>query len=127
MTPRDRTRARVLAALLAQGRTVHLLAMALGIGAFLVADGWIGVAVAAVLAVETWLAARVGLDARLFEALADGLAPDALDQGLVDVGLVDRTPPRVLDDRIRGATRLWRAQLVATGLLGGVLLLGWWT
>jgi hypothetical protein len=92
------------------------------------------VALAAVtcLAVETVLAVRVGLDARLFAHAAahppDDLDASELDQGLFTAGLVADRPvsTRSWSARIAGARRLFRAQALAAGAQVLVLLLGAW-
>jgi hypothetical protein len=109
----------VAAALLDQGRALHLASAALTLAASVPAPAAPGVggallAIAALMTfgTESWFAARVGLDARLFHRLAAGtLDLGALDQGLVNVGLLGAEPaPRSVIARIHGARRLFVVQ-----------------
>ena len=80
-------------------------------------------AVALLGAVERYLALRLRLDERLFEALADARLPSlhALDDGLRQLGLRARSAePRPLAQRLDGTRRLVRqhAAVVALQCLG---------
>lgn len=115
----------VTASLLAQGRTLHLTTLALALGVWVVTGAAVlpSLVALALLGAGTWLAARVGVDAALFDALANGLSPDDLDVALVATGLVEERGPRSLADRIAGALRLWRLQLTVVVLQGALLAL----
>lgn len=118
-------RLRVLAALLAQGRAVHLTACALALGAWVLGGGPVLAGLVAVaLGIETWFAVRVGLDAALFDGLGSGVDARDVDGGLLGLGLIAQAPGRPVGSRVRGAVRLWRWQLVWTGVLGGLLAAG---
>jgi hypothetical protein len=139
----------VTAALLSQGRLVHLTALALVL-ALLLTPGeglaWLGIRTAVLLlaGLETWLAVRVGLDAQLFEGLAKEarsgpLDLAAFDQGMRNAGLFgaglfgaglfgaglfgELPPPRPVEARLEGAMRLFKLQaLLAAAELALVLL-----
>ncbi len=122
-------RLRVMAALLAQGRALHLTAGGLALAGLALGGGApvISVAIGAAWAAETWLAVRVGVDAALFDALAAGLEPEELDRALVGLRLAPERPARPLSARFDGAMRLWRGQVALTaglGALAAVALLG---
>ena len=103
----------VLAALLAQGRLLHWTCGVLALASWVLGPPWwLGLLVGLVFVIESWFAARVGLDARLFECVADGLELSQLDAGLLGLGLVGRVEERTLAQRIDGARRLWRTQLL---------------
>jgi hypothetical protein len=58
-----------------------------------------------------YFAVRVELDARLFLLLAE--SPGSFDEWMAAAGLRKNALPRTLEDRRRGAMRLWRALLIA--------------
>ena len=113
------------AALLHQGRAVHATALF----AFLPACGYAlthtsalaaSAAVVALLALlaETYFAIRTGIDAHLFDRLTTDArdlphAMGDLDRGLEISGLVRPGTQRQLGERITGAKRLMRNQIVA--------------
>lgn len=68
--------------------------------------------------VGSWFAVRVAIDRALFRTLASHPADGAdwLDALLVDWKLVKAAPSRSLQDRSRGAMRLWRMQSAALAL-----------
>jgi len=68
-----------------------------------------------------YLAVRVKIDATFFELLADH-PPEQLDTWLDAAGLRKNAQPRTIEQRRRGALRLWRA-LVAAVAVEIVLLL----
>jgi len=121
----------VLASMLAQGRTVHVTAAVFTLGGWglVGAERWpVLIVLAVVFAAETWFAARVGLDAELFTAIARGTSPDTVDEGLLGYRLIrERVTERDLSDRLDGAARLWRRQLGLAALqaLLSALALGW--
>lgn len=130
----DRAAAATMADLLEGGRVIHLLSVALSAGAMaalLLAPGWraaIG-SVAVLLAglAETWMALRVGFDARCFRriaATADDPGLDGFDTALRRLGLM---PPdkagRPLAPRLAGARRLLSRQGMALLAQVGVALL----
>jgi hypothetical protein len=118
-----------MAALLSQGQTVHLTALALALVVLLGPGAlWLQAAALLLVGLETYLALRVGLDAQLFERLAreaaaGGLDLEAFDRGLLDAGLLGslrESParPRPLEARLEGAMRLFKLQaLLAAGEL----------
>ena len=74
-----------------------------------------------------YLAIRVRMDALFFELLADH-SGEQFDDWMKAAGLRMHTPSRTIQDRRRGALRLWRALLIAVGIeialtLAGVLRL----
>lgn len=129
-----RARCAVAAALLHGGRVGGALAL-LAAAAWLVLMSGRGApsgppAAAAVLLlfVERYAALRVALDGRLFSDLAAGRCADlaTLDGALQQVLRVPAAKAgRPLDDRIRGAQRLLRLQLLATGGLWLLVLWAW--
>ena len=74
-----------------------------------------------------YFAVRVALDARLFELLSEspGESPDTgrLDQWMAAAGLRKQAGPRALEDRRRGAIRLWRG-LVLSLVVEIVMVIG---
>lgn len=124
--------ATIAAALLEQGRIVHAASLVLALAVVVVASrhpvGGPGVVLAVsgvlFLMAESYLAIRVGFDARLFAALGDGrLDLAALDAGLTKFGML--TPAkagRTLAPRFEGAMRLFRFQTICAMLLGTCLL-----
>jgi hypothetical protein len=116
-----------LAALLEQGLALHLaslliLVAVIDVAARLASPYGLPAAflVSAMAAVETYLAVRVGLDARLFRRLAeearDGrLDFQAFDEGMRFAGLAPRRDQkRDVIERIRGGRALFARQAVAT-------------
>ncbi|WP_426954285.1 hypothetical protein [Muricoccus radiodurans] len=106
-----------MADLLAQGRVIHLLSVALCGGALaallLATGGRATVGAGAVLLAglaETWLALRVGFDARCFRRLAetaDGPALASFDAALRRLSLMpEGKAGRPMAPRIAGARRL---------------------
>jgi hypothetical protein len=76
--------------------------------------------VLALTPLERYLALRLRFDAGLFAELADGRIADlaALDAGLVMLGVRKSAhAPRTLDDRLRGARRLWRFHAIVSILM----------
>ena len=115
----------ITAALLEQGRTLHLSAAALTSATVIAvllhpsAIGLLTVAIAlALFAAETYLAMRVGLDARLFtrfskQADLGSLDLQAFDRGMEIIGHATKSlPTRNLGDRASGAQRLLKMQSV---------------
>lgn len=128
-----RARCGVAAALLHGGRVGGGLALLAAAAVLLmpgrVAPSWPS-AVAAVLLlfVERYFALRVALDARLFSDLAHGRCTDlpTLDRALQQVLHVPAAKGgRSLDERIHGAQRLLRLQLLATAGLWLLVLWAW--
>ena len=134
----DRATAALAANLLDQGRSIHLLSVALCTGAavalLLMPGGRTGLAAAAVLLAglaETWMAVRVGFDASSFRGIArgdDGLSLESFDRTMIRLGVL---PPgkagRPMARRVAGARRLLVVQgvflLVQAGLLLPVLFI----
>ncbi len=126
------------AALLEQGAKLHLLSLALTLGALLALPlvgmelPWLILCVALVCLgmIEFYVAIRVGLDARLMHRLAEDAkrAPpdlDAFDRGLALAGLRGATAtPRSLAERIAGAFGLLRGQAIVTALQIALALVG---
>jgi len=117
----DRAASAALADLLAQGQVLHLLSAALCAGAaaavFLV-PGWrsaIGPAVILLAGLaETWMALRVGFDARCFlriSAAAEDHDLTAFDRSLMQLGLMPQSKAgRPIALRMAGAQRLLAIQ-----------------
>jgi len=89
--------------------------------------GWITMCALLVWCAVVYLSARVRMDALFFQLLADHPA-DQFDDWLKAAGLRKHTPPRTIQERRRGALRLWRALVVAVAIeivltLAGVLRL----
>jgi hypothetical protein len=124
----DAWSATIAAAVLRRGTMVHaaslvltLAALLTGIAMSLVSAkpgvGWLSVGVAVVLsgAVESWLAARVAIDAELFGALAaKGTDLEGFDRAMLALGLMPADKVgRALGLRIGGALRLLKLQALA--------------
>ena len=111
------------AALHAASSVLSLVALAAAATASIVVP--IAMATIVVGLVEFWLAARVAIDAELFDALATNADLKGLDRSLHDLGLRpnDRTT-RPLVERIRAAFRLLKLQAAAFVLQVSVLLAG---
>jgi hypothetical protein len=93
----------------------------------LIIEKWSAKGSLLVWCVVVYLAIRVRMDALFFELLADHPA-EQFDNWMKAAGLRKHTPPRAIQDRRRGALRLWRALLLAVGIeialtLAGVLRL----
>ncbi len=72
---------------------------------------------------ERYLALRLRFDAGLFAELADGRIADlaALDAGLAMLGVRNAArSSRTLDDRLRGARRLWRFHAIVCTMMAAV-------
>ena len=134
MSAADRAAAALMASLLEQGWVIHLLAMALCAGAtvgLLLASNWsIALVSTAVLLAgtgETWVALRVGFDARCFRNIAeggDGFDLNGFDLALGRLGLLPpakRKAGRPMDPRLAGAKRLLILQ--GTCLVAQVVLM----
>ncbi len=126
MTAQDRADCAVLSALLSQGAVVNRLSggltllslLALGAAALLSAraPALAALPVLALGLLQAFLAARVALDAALFQALAQGVVADlpALDGALRNLALAPAAKlGRPLPPRMAGARRLLRLQLLA--------------
>ena len=133
--PSDATTHALLAALLEQGRAVHLFSAALtavslaGLGvATLFPTGLLLPALfaGAVLlgTAETFLAVRVGFDAAIFRLKAAGEAEwPEVDRGLSALNLVaGNNPARSDESRANGALRLFRRQGLAAASQGLLVL-----
>jgi hypothetical protein len=70
-----------------------------------------------------YLSIRVKMDARFFELLAVH-SGEQLDQWLDTTGLRKNAAPRTIQERRRGALRLWRALVAAVAIEIALLLLG---
>lgn len=122
----DHARCAALSRWLAASSTLGALALgcAAVVALGLLVEAWRGHLLAAPLLVlaltpvERYLALRLRFDAGLFADLADGRigSLDALDAGLAVLS-VRRAAPRTLDDRLRGARRLWRYHAVVVALM----------
>ena len=90
--------------------------------------GWLSVGAAIVVPgiVEFWLAARVALDAELFDAIAAKEADlDGFDRAMQALGMMPQDKPgRTLADRAQGAFRLLKLQGLMLGLQMAALVLG---
>ncbi len=123
----DRDETRILAALLAQGSSIHLFSCAMSIAAMLLffasasfrGIGYGNILVLAMLllgVVETVMAFRVGFDARLFGDIAQGTRDraeelDAMDETLWHLGLLPmKKAGRSFAARRKGAVRLLKVQ-----------------
>ncbi len=134
-TPSEAAAHALAAALLEQGRTVHLLSCAMtavslaGLGLVLAFSpnpaACLLVATAALLgAAEAYLAVRVGFDAAIFRLAAAGAMEwDDFDRARTALGLVRGQPiPRSGESRAKGALGLLRRQGLAAALQFGMLL-----
>ncbi|MEZ0259790.1 MAG: hypothetical protein ACAH80_02205 [Alphaproteobacteria bacterium] len=118
MDNNDKGIAAVTAAILHRGRMlnyVSLVLSALVVAQFLSKGAAFGVCPSLVLALglaEFWFAARVALDANLFEKIADGkLSTKDIDDSLLRLGLIKQEKAgRSMEDRSRGAFRLLKLQ-----------------
>jgi hypothetical protein len=134
--------AAIAGAVLRRGAMVHAASLVLTMAALLASVAvafvtakpgavWLSVGVAVVLlgAVEFWLAARVALDAELFDTIAGkGADLAGFDRAMLALGLMPvNKANRALALRIRGALRLLRLQALALAAQVVVLIAGaWW-
>jgi hypothetical protein len=86
--------------------------------------GWIEWSALLVWCVVVYFSIRVRLDAQLFELLAQH-PPDHLDLWLDAAGLRKHTSPRTMEERRRGAIRLWRALVIAVVIEIAFMLAGY--
>jgi hypothetical protein len=135
----DSWSATVAAAILRRGSMVHVASLILTVAALLCCAMattfapehrllWLAAAAVVLAAgvVESWLAARVLLDADLFDAIAaSGGDLEGFDRAMVNLGLmrIDKAS-RALVARIASALRLLKLQLAALGLQLGVFVAG---
>jgi hypothetical protein len=77
----------------------------------------------AVWCVAVYLAVRVRIDGEFFELLANESADD-LDAWLESAGLRKKSAARSVQERRRGALRLWRGLGLAVGVEIALMLLG---
>ena len=118
--------AAIAAALLRRGAMIHtasllLVGMAVVVGAAVRADVAFLIAAGAIVvlgALEFWLAARVALDADLFDTIAARRADLAgFDRAMRGLRLMPQAKAgRPIDARIRGALRLLKLQAATLGL-----------
>ncbi len=139
----DRAQAAVAADLLVHGAAVNRLSLALtatGVVALLaqalvqphrIAMALTSLAVIAGLA-QLWFALRVGFDARAFQRLARGDAPEGLtvtafDAAMSGLGLMPADKERrPIAERVRGAMRLLGRQVAFLLLQAALLVAGGW-
>jgi hypothetical protein len=131
--------ATIAAAILRRGSMAHVASLILTIAALVCCAVvttlapeprrlWLVVAAIVVAAgvAESWLAARVVLDADLFDAIAaSGGDLEGFDRAMIKLGLmrVDKAS-RALVARIASALRLLKLQLAALGLQLGMFVAG---
>jgi hypothetical protein len=128
----DAWSAAIAAAILRRGTMIHtasllLVGMAVIVGAAARADVAFLIAAGLIVllgAFEFWLAARVALDADLFDVIAARRADlAAFDRAMQGLGLMPAAKAgRPIDVRIRGAVRLLKLQVVTLGLQVAVLV-----
>ena len=129
----------IAAALLRRGAMVHAASLVLTLSALLGTAAWsilaaghglawlsVGAAIVILGIVEFWLAARVALDAELFDAIATKETDlEGFDRAMQALGLM---PPdkagRALTKRVQAAFRLLKLQGLTLGLQISVLVLG---
>jgi hypothetical protein len=112
------------AAVLRSGGSVALAGHAAALMSVLsLGRGWIEWGALLVWCAVVYLSIRVRLDAQLFEVLAKN-PPEQLDTWLDAAGLRKHTSPRTMEDRRRGAMRLWRALVAAVGIEIAFMLAG---
>ena len=131
--------AAIAGAVLRRGAMVHAASLVLTMAALLTGlamafvtakpgAAWLSVGIAVVLlgAVEFWLAARVTLDAELFDAIAGrGADLEGFDRAMLAFGLMPADKAnRALAWRIRGALGLLRLQALALAAQVIVLIAG---
>jgi len=130
----DAWSAAIAAAILRRGSLLHAASLVLTLVALIVGTAtrpggdWLAaIAVIVVLGViEFWLAARVALDAELFDVIAARPRDLAgFDRAMQGLGLM---PPgkvnRPLANRVRGAFRLLKLQALTLGMQVAVLIIG---
>jgi hypothetical protein len=71
-----------------------------------------------------YLSIRVKMDVSFFELLAGEQNPQPLDHWLDAAGLRRNTGPRTIEERRRGALRLWRALMAALVMQIALMLAG---
>lgn len=135
----DAWSAEIAAAVLRRGAMVHagslvltMAALLTGVAVSFVAArpgaGWLSAGVAVVLlgAIEFGLAARVALDAELFDAIAaKGADLEGFDRAMRALGLMPADKAnRPIGRRIRGALRLLQLQALALAAQVAVLISG---
>ena len=131
--------ATIAAALLRRGTMIHAASLTLTLSTLLAGAAWsilaaghglawlsVGAAIVLPGIVEFWLAARVALDAELFDAIAAREADlDGLDRAMQALGLMPQDKAgRALGKRVQGAFRLLKLQALVLGLQVSVLVLG---
>lgn len=131
--------ATIAGAILRRGSMVHAASLVLTLAALLGCAAqsifaakhdmaWLSVGAAVVILgiVEFWLAARVALDAELFDAIAAKAADlDGFDRAMHGLELMPSNKARrTLNMRIRAAFGLLKLQGLALGLQAGVLVIG---
>jgi len=84
---------------------------------------WTGLCSLLVWCAVVYLAVRVKMDAQFFELLADHPA-EQFDLWLDAAGLRRNAGPRTMQDRRRGALKLWRALAIAVTIEIALMLLG---
>ena len=85
--------------------------------------GWIKWCSVAVWCSVVYLAVRVKIDGRFFELLAVHPA-EQLDRWLDSTRLRKNAPPKTIQERRRGALRLWRALVAVVVIEIALMLLG---
>jgi hypothetical protein len=105
---------RAAAAVLRSGGSIALAGHAAAVMSVLLISKsrWIECCSLLAWCVVVYLAVRVSIDAHFFELLADNPAGQ-FDDWLDATGLRKNSGPRTIQDRRRGALRLWRALVVA--------------
>jgi hypothetical protein len=131
--------ATIAAALLRRGAMVHAASLVLTLSALLGTAAWsifvasrgmgwtsAGAAIVILGIAEFWLAARVALDAELFDAIAaKGSDLDGFDRAMRVLGLMPSdNAGRALGKRVQGAFRLLKLQGLMLGLQISVFVLG---
>lgn len=91
--------------------------------------GWIEFCSMLIWCAVVYLATRVKMDANFFELLADGPHAEQFDGWLDATGLRKNAGPknpgpRTIEDRRRGALRLWKALVAAVATQIAVMLAG---
>jgi hypothetical protein len=127
--------AAIASAVLRRGSMVHTASLVLTLAALLggvaaprAGAVWmtVGIAVVVLGVVEFWLAARVALDAELFETITAKAADlEGFDRAMQALRLMPASKAnRPLDVRIRGAFRLLKLQGLALGAQVAALVIG---
>jgi hypothetical protein len=113
------------AAVLRSGGSVALAGHAAALMSVLsISRGWIEWGALLVWCAVVYLSIRVRLDAQLFELLAQHPA-EQLDLWLDAAGLRKHRSPRTMEERRRGAMKLWRALVVAVVIEIALMLAGY--